>query len=248
MTPLLVMLFLGISLFITQPTHGAMGFRPVLAISRGTGPGQVQWLVEDGVVPDGMLMGPTAFLLDGQTRLHLGDTLNHRILVFQGKTLERTIPLLPGPDCPHKPLLIALIMTSDGGYIVGDAANNRLLRVYPSGKVIAFGGNDKNLGDFIQIDRVQVDGTGRIYVEDASRQQTVVFTPDGKYLTTYPGETGVFIDNDGTFIYFLFRGDVNRREIHRRNPETGKDLVLGTLDAGRPISFVNVLGRNNGFS
>ncbi len=152
---------------------------------------------------DGQFKTPWGIAVDGQGRVYVADTWNHRIQVFDGKgrflgkwgegvlvdTGEDAAARAAHPFGFYGPRAVAV--DPQGNVYVADTGNERILayRIRPdtSGRLAAeylyqWGTAGSAPGQFLEPVGLAVDASGRIYVADAWNMRLQVFAPgpDGK--------------------------------------------------------------------
>ena len=149
-----------------------------------------------------------AVAIDGEGRVYVADTGNHRVQVFNmdGEFLRQwgsLCDLESGDGCAgetgqgqfNAPEGIAYAPVTDTVY-VADSGNDRIQGFSASGTFrFAWGENGSETGQFNLPVGVEVDGSGRVYVADVLNHRVQVFSPTGEFLRqwgTQGGETGQF--------------------------------------------------------
>ncbi|MGB9724494.1 MAG: flippase activity-associated protein Agl23 [Chloroflexia bacterium] len=152
---------------------------------------------------DGQFKTPWGIAVDGQGRVYVADTWNHRIQVFDGEgnflgkwgegvlvdTGEDATARSAHPFGFYGPRAVAV--DSQGTIYVADTGNERILayRVHPdeSGRLSAeylyqWGTTGSAPGQFLEPVGLAVDAAGRLYVADTWNMRVQVFAPgtDGR--------------------------------------------------------------------
>lgn len=138
----------------------------------------------------GSLERPVGVAVDGE-RLVVVDPPRHRLVVLSattGEVLARWGALGEGDGDFHFPTAVA--RAPDGGFLVVDALNFRVVRLSRDGRFEgAFGTRGDTGAAFARPKAVAVDDDGRVYVTDAQRDLVLVFRPGGELEYTV-GDTG----------------------------------------------------------
>jgi tripartite motif-containing protein 71 len=167
----------------------------------------------------------------GSSDLYVADTNHNRILVYtpQGKLLARfgagggNGSSGSGPGAFDHPAAVALDGAGDA--YVADTANDRIVKLSPSGEAITqWGSRGTGDGRFHSPTGVAVDAAGNVYVIDSENNRVEVFDSSGRYLEKWgergigPGEfsqpTAVAVDCDGD----VYVADTNNNRVERFNP------------------------------
>ena len=126
----------------------------------------------------GTFRQPTALALDSKERLFVVDQGNNRIQVFdnRGIFLQSIGEFGDGYKQFDNPVDIAL--TSNDILLVADAGNNRVQVIHPEliKFQFTFGSGAEGLGQFSQINGIDVDDNNNIYVTDSDVSAIRVFT------------------------------------------------------------------------
>lgn len=185
-----------------QPLSGE--FKAVASFSLGEKPGQLMWNATlSGGVPDGSFQGPMVFLTDKNGNFWIGDSLNARIVVFSPvKGQLREIDLIAARKklgLASDVILLDMVPAAGGKLLVADAQNNCVIELEMlSGKALkAFKSDDSGRGRWVQINRINSDKNGRIYLEDLPSMKTQILTSNGEPLQTLEGELGLAVSPDG---------------------------------------------------
>ena len=163
--------------------------------------------------------------------LYVADTDHNRILVFTpaGKLLERvganggdgSSGSRPGEfDHPE-----AVAVDGAGDMYVADTANNRIVKLSPSGAVIdEWGSRGSGDGRFHSPTGIALDAAGNVYVLDSENNRVEVFDPSGHFLQKWgergigPGEfsqpTAIAVDCNGD----VYVADTNNNRVERFDP------------------------------
>jgi DNA-binding beta-propeller fold protein YncE len=141
------------------------------------------------------LNGPMAIGSDGQY-LYVANSGAAQVLVLEPDgALVRTFPVgnAEGDLLPPRP--IGLVVGSDGGFVVSDAANHRVKRYDREGRLAWAAGSGRRAGGeqgFNTPAGLALDRIGNVYVVDILNGRVVKLAPDGTFLTQYGrlGDTG----------------------------------------------------------
>ncbi len=174
-------------------------------------------IIGGGTVGNDLFYGPRNIVLQGDDRLLVADTGNHRILVFdrQGTPLESfgSYGALLGQL--YEP--VGLGVAPDGTIYLGDTWNGRIQRFtddyFPffDWRLNAWRGDTNTQKPYLA-----VDSQGRVYITDPDRHRVIVFDQNGTYLARFgqfgPGNSqlnlpnGIFIDAEDN-IYIADSGN-----------------------------------------
>lgn len=140
--------------------------------------------------------------LDRSGHLFASDFGNNRIWEFGSDwLLVRTIAI-PEIAVGAEPFPAALATDGQGNLYVADRDNNRVVKLSPTGKLLAafgrFGGRPRSAAAPPQFNKpsgVGVDGEGRIYVADTRNNRIQILSPSGRVLkilsaSARPGNRG----------------------------------------------------------
>lgn len=171
----LIALFVSLSL----PALGA-GF----SLGYGSGPAEVGFINETirPNVEELDPIGPASFrVVDGAA--YVLDTVGGRLLKL-GPGGDQNVTVTPLPTAPDRLFQdFAFGKRPDGTAVVYVVAvdTQEILAITPKGDQVAkLGGLGEEPGKFTQIARIEVGGSGRIYVADVGRQTLTVLDPSGK--------------------------------------------------------------------
>ena len=144
--------------------------------------------------------------LDGEGRIIVSDSYNHRIEVFENDgSFIRSFGSFGSSEaqfnCPWR-----VVVDGDGNIVVSDFANHQIKVIDIEGNLIRCfgtrGSGDSQLYCPISVD---VDGAGRIVVCDQGNRRVSVFEKDGTFLFSFGKDRmkkpdGVVVDSFGTII------------------------------------------------
>lgn len=200
--------------------------------------------------------GPMSFRIN-KGCLWLLDSIGSRIYkIGNDKKATKSFKL---PGMPENLLLedFALINGSSGepeSVWVAEAANSEVKKIsLADGKeLVKIGGSGNEPGKFQQINQLEVDRTGRLYVGDIGRAVLAVFTPYGELVRELPWQqSGFALDKSsrlhtlhysvsaGYFIkIFTIKGQLEK-SLHLGMPELTNPRVWAVTESGSIIvSFV----------
>ncbi len=199
--------------------------------------------------------GPMSFRI--QNDLWLLDSIGSRIYRLNGENKVVGCHELAG--LPTNVLLedFALVNGSNGepeSVWVAEAAGCEIRKIsLANGKeLVKIGGNGNEPGKFLQINQLEIDRTGRLYVGDIGRAKLAVFTPYGELVREFPWQrSGFALDKSSSLHtlhysesagYFLqvysIRGQLEK-SLHLGMSELTNPRVWAVTDAGNVIvSFV----------
>lgn len=225
-------------------------FNPMVKFRSGEKSDQLKWLItETGGLLDGPFQGPMAFVTDKNGNFWVGDTLNARILAFDGKGRPRKeIDLMVTGktlDLASDPVLLDLIPGINGKLLVADAANNAILEVdVRGGKPRVFRSSNSGRGFWSQINRIHCDKKGRIFVEDLPLMKTIVLGPDGKpEKEALEGEVGIAVDSKGkTAMVVMDTMSQNVRHIVVAPKAGNPPEKIASLKFKEPIMWASLIG------
>jgi tripartite motif-containing protein 71 len=213
------------SIYITDPADGR--------ISRFWGDGT--YLSELGGPADvggaGLSEAGSVAVAAGSSDLYVADTNHNRILVYSptGTLLARFGANAgdgsqgSGPGEFDHPEAVAV--DGAGDMYVADTANNRVVKLSPSGEVLTqWGSRGTGDGRFHSPTGIALDAAGNVYVVDSENNRVEVFDSSGRYLEKWgergigPGEfsqpTAVAVDCDGD----VYVADTNNNRVERFDP------------------------------
>jgi sugar lactone lactonase YvrE len=243
-------LWLGMALSAGATEFASASYRPAFAFSRGTSPGQVLWLTEEGGgILDGPFQGPMAFLTDKNGNHWVGDTLNARVTAFdaQGK-VGKAIDLIPAARVAglvSEPVLLDFVPAGEGRLLVADAGNNAIISLdLRGGKPRAYLPGAMASASWTQINRVHSDKAGRIYIEDVAAMKTVVLNTDGKpFCEPLDGEVGLAVSPDGLLAMVVNDAQAaDRRQVVLASAPGEPFVHIAGLKAAEPITWAGIIG------
>ncbi len=139
---------------------------------------------------------PMAMTSDGQ-RLIVANSLAAQILVLStAGQVEKVVTLEAGVG-EKTPRPIGVAVTADGGFIVSDAGNHRVLILDSEGHVLKSLGTGTRAGGsdgFNVPGALALDAAGNIYVVDTLNGRVVKLSPEGGFLQQF----GQFADTAGS--------------------------------------------------
>ena len=177
--------------------------------------------------------GPMAFRVV-KDQLWLLDSVAGRLLALDSKSQLKTDIRIP--DLPQNVLLedFALVTGSAGNpetVWIADAADCSIRKVSLANgrELVKIGGNGNESGKFLQINQLEVDRGGRLYVCDIGRQVVAVFTPYGELVREMPCQrSGFAVDSAGNLHQLDYHD--NYGYMHRIYSHKGQ--LLNTLHIG----------------
>ncbi|MBI3039438.1 6-bladed beta-propeller [bacterium] len=167
--------------------------------------------------PDGedpFPLGPLSFRIDGDTTW-VADSLSGKLLHLDhhGNLLKVIETIASGEESLVEDF--SLEKDSKGAVSKIWVANGvtQVLTGFSSEgkKVQVFGGYGKGPGKFLQINRIEIGSSGRLYVADKGRQKISIFSADGKLVRELPWQWSGFCLDESENIYFLRWDEKNRR-------------------------------------
>ena len=171
--------------------------------------------VGDGLqATDAALVAPSSVAVDDEGMLYISDSGNARIRRVGADGKIETVagggdPDVLGDDGPATEASLGnprgIALASDGTIYVADAANERVRRITPDGRILtAAGGGSGGLGDGgravdatldLPVD-VAVDATGTLFIADAGQSRVRAVRPEGT-IETVAGDGGAGSSGDG---------------------------------------------------
>ena len=172
--------------------------------------GRVLATFDAAVVVGPALREPMAIASDGN-RLFVANSLAAEVLVLDlSGRVEKVLPLQPATAGGSVPRPIGVAVTPDGGLVVSDANNNRVVRLDSEGRIVWTAGSGRRAGgpDGFNVPAgMAVDGAGNVYVVDTLNGRVVKLSTEGVYLSEFAerGSTagtlsrpkGVVVDAEG---------------------------------------------------
>jgi DNA-binding beta-propeller fold protein YncE len=179
----------------------------------------------------GLAGAGSAAVAVGTGELYVADTNHNRILSYgpEGRLRARfgandgDGSSGEGPGEFDHPAAVAL--NGAGEAYVADTANDRIVKLSPSGAVLAeWGSRGNGDGRFHSPTGIALDAASNVYVIDSLNNRVEVFSPDGHYLEKWgergigPGEfsqpTAVAVDCSGD----VYVADTNNNRVERFDP------------------------------
>lgn len=247
MRPLAVFLFASFLATLAAAPARSAGFAPLFALARGSGDGQLAWMVKEGQIPSGFLLGPAAFRTLPEGDVVIADTVNRRLLTVGGTgKVTRTVDLekvRAAAGLRQVPLVADLAVDAAWRLYLVDAANGSVVALDAEGKFLRLVGKAGNgPDDLLQATRVHATRSGDVFVEDQARMLTRHYDPKGGLSGTYEGFTGLLFDEYGNFCLPLYVGDPKSRELTRYDVRGEAPEPLAKLTDGQPIQRIAPLG------
>jgi len=138
------------------------------------------------------LQQPMALSSDGR-RLFVANSMASEIVVLNlSGAVENVVRLEPLAAGEQAPRPIGVAVTPEGGIVVSDAANHRVLIMDGEGQLIRAVGTGRRASGsdgFNVPGALAVDGAGNIYVVDALNGRVVKMSAEGRFLAQF-GERG----------------------------------------------------------
>ena len=138
------------------------------------------------------LQQPMALSSDGQ-RLLIANSMASEVVVLDlSGTVEKVIRLEPLAVGEGAPRPIGVAVTREGGIVVSDAANHRVLILDGEGQLVKTVGTGRRASGsdgFNVPGALAVDSAGNIYVVDTLNGRVVKMSADGRFLAQF-GERG----------------------------------------------------------
>ncbi len=107
-----------------------------------------------------------------------------------------------------------LRVLTDGSIVAGDARTGRVYHVAANGKMLGTGGaRGLAKGEFLQLDRVEIDSKGRLYGLDGSELRVLQFSHEGELLGTFQIESGPVVDAKDRLLAVLERPSDGTRQV-----------------------------------
>ena len=150
--------------------------------------------------------GPEGVDVDGEGRIIVSDTYNHRIQVFENDGSFIRSFGSKGSSQGQFYYPCGVVVDGDGNIVVSDFANNRIQVIDIEGNLIRCFGT-RGLGDsqLRSPESVDVDGEGRIVVCEQGNRRVSVFEKDGTFLFSFGQDQmkkprGIVVDSFGSII------------------------------------------------
>lgn len=146
---------------------------------------------------EGVPYGPMSFRVIN-SKLWVLDSVSGRIFCLDenSKVLKNiNMPSLKGFMLLEDFALVGDDPSNPDAVWVANASDKMIRKVSASdGKVLAqFGGFGNQPGKVIQVNRLEADAGGRLYVGDVGRKKISVFTSSGAFLREYPWQSNGFV-------------------------------------------------------
>ena len=107
-----------------------------------------------------------------------------------------------------------LRVLTDGSIVAGDARTGRVYHVAANGKMLGTGGaRGLAKGEFLQLDRVEIDSKGRLYGLDGSELRVLQFSHEGELLGTFQIESGPIVDAKDRLLAVMERPSDGTRQV-----------------------------------
>ncbi|MBI4750966.1 MAG: hypothetical protein HY774_21000 [Acidobacteria bacterium] len=224
-----------------------------------TGNNRIQWSTDGGVtwslfasngIKRNQVKGPQGLALDAQGNLYVADTLNNRVLRFNGGVPGLGIEVaVSGSSAGQVKLPGGLAVDAAFTLFITDVANSRILKLVNAHTVpgsgsatpLATAGTGANQVRFPQ--GVAVDNAGNLYVADTGNSRILQFTGGqpgaGLILATVGSSLGQVRDAEGVTVSafstgnfaggsFLVVGDTNNNRIQGRFLSAGEWVLVGS--------------------
>jgi len=185
-----------------------------------------------------MPVGPTSFRASSD-KIWVLDGVKQRIvqLDHEGKILSNF--KIPGEDKNIYFEDFALEKSPSGdiiGFWVVDSLSQSVLHVGIDGKLFGkIGEKGKNAGQFVQIDKVELGSSGKLFVSDLGRQIIGIFSPKGALIKEIPFPGGGFCLDSKENIYSI-QLDSDKLQVMCRNGD-GEILSKTPIDFGKYVNF-----------
>ena len=137
-------------------------------------------------------------MTEHQGKLYIANSNEGTVLLLDpsGRVEDVITPKAQAGEHPLRPIGIAV--AADGQIVLSDPDNHRVLRVSPSGELVAtLGSGKRDSGDygFNTPGAVALDGEGNLYVLDMLNSAVKKYSPDGQFLLSIGGAG----DTEGSF-------------------------------------------------
>ena len=141
------------------------------------------------------LSGPMAIASDGQYLYVANSGAGDVLVLTPDAVVIRTLAVGHADVDPLPPRPIGVAVANDGGVVVSDAANHRVMRYDREGRLAWTAGSGRRASGkegFNTPAGVALDSAGNVYVVDILNGRVVKLAPDGTFLTQYGrlGNTG----------------------------------------------------------
>jgi hypothetical protein len=239
----IAMLLLG-----TAPELYGRTWTTVYSFLQGGQDGQLGWeFVPDA--PGQLAVGPASFFIQADGSVLVADSVNHRILRAKpsGEPLTPVdlSPVASQAGLTHPVSAGDIVVTSNGSILVADHANTTVHVLDANGKFVRSIVNAYGMGEaFLQINRMQADQSGRVFIEDLSKLKTLVMDGAGVVAAVLPRFTSLTIDDAGNIYRPLFEGDTKSRKIDVHDAKGNLLRTLGTISCSEDIIYINPIGVN----
>jgi hypothetical protein len=129
-------------------------------------------------------LGPLSFRCHRQ-EIWVADSVKGRLLLLSSDgAIQKTLAVLPATDGP---LVDFAIHQAPNGDIISfwvlAQGSQRVVQVSPTGEVVhSFGGRGPEAGKFLQLNRIEINASGTLFIGDKLKQNIACFSVDGQFL------------------------------------------------------------------
>jgi sugar lactone lactonase YvrE len=150
--------------------------------------GRVMDTFDDAADGGPALRQPMAIASDGRS-LFVANSLAAEVLVLDlSGRVEKILPLQPSAEYEKQPRPIGVAVTSDGGVVVSDADNHRVIRLDEEGRVLWTAGTGTRAGGsdgFNVPGSLALDAADNVYVVDTLNGRVVQLSPEGNFIRQF---------------------------------------------------------------
>jgi tripartite motif-containing protein 71 len=158
---------------------------------------QLDWGTSMGSPNSETLNCPQGVCVDGQDKVYVADTQNHRVVELDP---EESLLAAWGPDGKQQGsgwLPVGVVTDLKGHVFVSDITDNEVRKFDDSGRLLLkWGGKGQARGKFNQPYGLACDASGNLYVADTGNNRIQKFSGSGKFLKAWGGkgvEKGQFL-------------------------------------------------------
>lgn len=241
-----MVIYAVIVMTITLPAQQPFWSR-AYRFSNGHGEGDLAW---QAISDNELAAGPSSFHAAADGSVVIADSVNYRLVCRKNSETRSTVISLDDiasrAGIPERIAAGDLTRTPEGIIYVADYSNNTIHIVNADGEFQRSITNAYGFGKaFNQINRMQIDGKGRCFIEDLSGMKTIVTDSSGKVTAVLPRFTSITVDEEGNIYRPLFEGNPRARKIDIHDARGGFVRTLGTLFCKEPISHIFPIGVDN---
>ncbi len=177
-------------------------------------------------------LGPLSFRFSGG-EFWIADSLGGKLIRMDGKgkiLSETPVALEKGEKLKIEDFAISVDESGKPrSFFALNSMKDEVIEISPAGKVLQrFGKRGKEQGSFIQVNRIEIGPSGKVYVSDVGRRMILVFSAKGEFIWEKTWErSGFAIDGRDNLCFLSWNRKKKHQSLVRMNHKREARAFVG---------------------